>query len=85
MMSCMFRPFVAENRAFPALWRWHSPIDSADEALVRPFTRFQTGVLPRATLDESDSLSGFGTFFLSLNSPTRLALVVSPFHLVLSF
>ena len=25
-------------------------------------------------MDESDSLSGFGTFFLSLNSPTRLAL-----------
>jgi len=29
---------------------------------------------PRATMDESDSLCGFGTFFLSLNSPTRLAL-----------
>ena len=28
-------------------------------------------------MDESDSLSGFGAFFLSLNSPTRLALVVS--------
>ncbi len=32
MMSCMFRPFVAENRAFPALWSWHSPTDSANEA-----------------------------------------------------
>jgi len=32
MMSCMFRPFVAENRAFSALWSWHSPTDSADEA-----------------------------------------------------
>ena len=28
-------------------------------------------------MDESDSLSDFGTFFLTLNSPTRLALVVS--------
>ena len=28
-------------------------------------------------MDESDSLPDFGTFFLSLNSPTRLALVVS--------
>ncbi|MEI6786441.1 MAG: hypothetical protein WCQ21_36655, partial [Verrucomicrobiota bacterium] len=38
---------------------------------------FQTRVLPQATMDESDSLPDFGTFFLSLNSPTRLALVVS--------
>ena len=28
-------------------------------------------------MDESDSLSDFGSFFWSLNSPTRLALVVS--------
>ena len=36
MMSCIFRPFVAENMAFPALWSWHSPTDSADEANLRP-------------------------------------------------
>ena len=36
MMSCIFRPFVAENRAFPALWSWHSPTDSADEASFEP-------------------------------------------------
>jgi hypothetical protein len=33
--------------------------------------------LPRATVDESDSLSGFRSFFLSLNTLTCSALVVS--------
>ena len=33
------------------------------EGISLPFTRFQTGVLPRTTMDESDSRSGFGAFF----------------------
>ena len=33
------------------------------EGISLPFTRFQTGALPRTTMDESDSRSGLGAFF----------------------
>ena len=44
---------------------------------MRPFTRFEAVVLPRATMGESNSRLGFRAFCLSLNTPTRLALAVS--------
>src|ERR1035437_7618470 len=44
MSACIFRPFWAENRAFPALWSQRSPTDSAMETMNRSLLYHAFGV-----------------------------------------